>query len=117
MRQKFLIVRLFLVELLYAEHKEKDFYGDLVSDMTAGPCLVLCLAKENAIAAWREKLGPATNAAEEEPESLRARFPSGNFNAIHAATSPEAFEREKSILFGDEKAIALIKPDGIEKVS
>ena len=30
--------------------------------------------QENAIAAWRAQLGPAVNAEEEAPESIRAKF-------------------------------------------
>ena len=110
----------FLAEQLYEAHTEEKHYEALIGEMTAGPCLVLCLAKENAISAWRAKLGPAVDAAEEEPESIRGRFASGSssFNPIHAADSPEAFLRERSILFGeDQQAIAVIKPDGIQNVT
>ena len=106
------------MEKLYESHKEEGHFDALVQEMTAGPCLVLCLARENAISAWRDKLGPATNASEEAPESIRGRFVSGSVNAVHAADSPQAVEREQSILFGEEEqAIAVIKPDAISKVS
>ena len=49
----------------YAEHKGKPFFDDLVNEMSSGPMLVLCLAKENAISNWRNMLGP------KEKESLK----------------------------------------------
>jgi nucleoside diphosphate kinase len=64
-------------------------------------------------------LGPAVDAPTQSPDSIRGRFQStGNFNPIHATDSGESFLREESIFFGDdeEQAIAVIKPDGIEKV-
>ena len=44
-------------ELLYEAQKGADHFEALIEEMTSGPCLVLCLAKHNAIEAWREQLG------------------------------------------------------------
>ncbi|CBY41612.1 unnamed protein product, partial [Oikopleura dioica] len=104
------------VKMLYDSKKDEEYFDELVAQMTAGPCLVLCLAKIDAIKTWREYLGPAKNAAEEAPESMRARFESSEINPIHAADSPESVEAERSIIFkDDEEAIALIKPDAFEQ--
>lgn len=43
-----------LAEKFYAVHKERPFFGELVSFMTSGPVIVMALRKENAILAWRE---------------------------------------------------------------
>jgi nucleoside diphosphate kinase len=45
-------------EEFYADQRDKPFFGDLVTEMTSGPMLVLCLVKDNAIQAWRDMLGP-----------------------------------------------------------
>ena len=45
----------------YSEHFGKMFFAQLVTYMSSGPVLVLVLAGENAIARWREMIGP-TNA-------------------------------------------------------
>jgi len=57
----------------YAVHKERPFYGDLVSFMTSGPVQVQVLEGENAIAAHRDVMG-ATNPAEAAPGTLRKKL-------------------------------------------
>ena len=49
----------------YAEHKERPFYGDLVSFMTSGPVVVQVLEGENAVLAHRDLMG-ATNPKEQQ---------------------------------------------------
>ena len=36
---------MFPAETLYDAQKEEDHFETLISEMTSGPCLVLCLAK------------------------------------------------------------------------
>ena len=47
----------------YAVHKERPFYGDLVSYMSSGPIIAAILEKDNAVADFRKLIG-ATNPAE-----------------------------------------------------
>lgn len=47
-----------MAEEFYAEHKGKPFYPGLIEFMTSGPIVALVLAKEGAIKAWRELIGP-----------------------------------------------------------
>ena len=54
------------------------------------------------------------NAAEEAPESIRAKYSVGSFNAAHASSSDIDVEREEKLLFSQE-TLALIKPDAAEK--
>ena len=42
----------------YAVHKERPFYKDLVAFMSSGPVVVAALEGENAVAIWRELMGP-----------------------------------------------------------
>jgi len=42
----------------YAVHKARPFYGDLVRFMTSGPVVVCALEGDDAIARWRELMGP-----------------------------------------------------------
>ena len=55
----------------YAHHKEEPFFDDLIEYMTSGPIRALILVAEDAIAKWRNTLGPtdADEAIEEAPES------------------------------------------------
>ena len=49
----------------YEVHKDRPFYGSLVSFMTSGPCMPVILEKEDAVAALRKAIG-ATDPAEAE---------------------------------------------------
>lgn len=86
----------------YAEHKGKPFYDNLVGFMSSGPIVACCLAKTNAIADWRELMGPTNTfkAQEEAPDSLRARFGTdGTMNATHGSDSPASAMRELKFFF------------------
>ena len=81
-------------EGFYHVHKERSFFGELCEFMASGPIIVLCLEKENAIAAWRTLMG-ATNPANAEPGTIRRDFArSMQENSAHGSDAPEtaAFE-------------------------
>ena len=90
-------------EGFYAEHKERPFFGDLVSLMTSGPVVVQVLEGDNAIAKNRELMG-ATNPKEADAGTIRADFASSiDANAVHGSDSPESAEREVSYFFGADE--------------
>ena len=90
----------------YAVHKERPFYGDLVSFMTSGPVMVSCLEGENAILAHREVMG-ATNPADAAPGTIRADFASSiDENACHGSDAPETAKEEIAFFFGDDGVCA-----------
>ena len=81
-------------EGFYAVHKERPFFKDLVAFMTAGPVVLMCLERDNAIAHWRETMG-ATDPAKAEAGTLRKDFGASiDNNATHGSDAPEtaAFE-------------------------
>ena len=87
----------------YAVHKERPFYGDLVSFMTSGPVIVQVLEGENAIAKNREVMG-ATNPAEAAVGTIRADFASSiDENAVHGSDAPETAKAEIAFFFSDEE--------------
>lgn len=45
-------------EQLYVAQKDESHYEALIDHMTSGPSLILCLARDNAVEAWRELIGP-----------------------------------------------------------
>lgn len=58
-------------EEFYAEHKGKPFFDNLVEFMTSGPLKAMVLsAKADAVAKWREVIGPTSTdtAKESAPE-------------------------------------------------
>eukprot|EP01118_Nematostelium_gracile_P011717 TRINITY_DN4205_c0_g1_i2.p1 TRINITY_DN4205_c0_g1~~TRINITY_DN4205_c0_g1_i2.p1 ORF type:complete len:140 (+),score=44.37 TRINITY_DN4205_c0_g1_i2:73-492(+) len=86
----------------YKEHEGKPFFNDLIAFVTSGPAVALILSKENAIAAWRDFIGPTNpeKARAEKPESIRAKFGTdGTKNAAHGSDSEASFERESALLF------------------
>ncbi len=81
-------------EGFYAVHKERPFFGGLVAFMTSGPVVVMCLERDNAIAAWREIMG-ATDPAKAAPGTIRKLFATDiEKNVSHGSDAPEtaAFE-------------------------
>lgn len=90
----------------YAVHKERPFYGDLVSFMTSGPVMVSCLEGENAVLAHREVMG-ATNPADAAPGTIRADFASSiDENACHGSDAVETANEEITFFFGDDGVCA-----------
>lgn len=86
----------------YAVHKERPFYGDLVSFMTSGPVIVQVLEGENAIAKHRDVMG-ATNPAEAAPGTIRADFATSiDENACHGSDAPETAAQEIEFFFGQD---------------
>jgi len=85
----------------YAEHKERSFFGELVSYMTSGPVVAIKLSGEDAQPRLRQLVG-ATNPADATPGTVRYMYgKSLQENAVHASDSPESAARELKIIFGE----------------
>ena len=90
-------------EEFYAEHKERPFFGELVSFMTSSPVLLMGLRGENAVAKNREIMG-ATNPSEATAGTIRAEFgDSMGENAVHGSDSPESAQRELGLFFEEHE--------------
>ncbi len=88
-----------LAEKFYAVHKERPFFGELVSFMTSGPVIVMALRKANAIKAWRDLMG-ATDPLKSEPGTLRRMFGANvGSNATHGSDAPETAAQELGLFF------------------
>ena len=86
-------------EEFYAEHKERPFFGELVSFMTSGPVLLMALEGENAVLRNREIMG-ATDPKKAAPGTIRALFgDSVGENAVHGSDSTTSAARELNIFF------------------
>ncbi|XP_038057366.1 nucleoside diphosphate kinase 6-like [Patiria miniata] len=93
-----------IVEQFYAEHKGRFFFNRLVGFMSSGPISVHILAREDAIAKWREAMGPTKTfrAKHEVPDSIRARFGlTDTRNATHGSDSAETARKEMTFFFPD----------------
>ncbi|MFO7854484.1 MAG: nucleoside-diphosphate kinase [Paracoccaceae bacterium] len=83
----------------YAVHKERPFYGELVSFMASGPVVVQVLEGEDAVAKNREVMG-ATNPAEAADGTIRKEFAlSIGENSVHGSDSDENAAIEIAFFF------------------
>ncbi len=86
-------------EEFYAEHKERPFFGELVSFMTSGPVLLMALHGENAVSRNREIMG-ATDPKKAAPGTIRALYgDSVGENAVHGSDSITSAQRELNLFF------------------
>ncbi len=94
-----------LAKGFYAVHKERPFYGDLVSFMTSGPVVVSVLRGENAIAKNRELMGP-TNSEEAPAGTIRGDHGTDiERNATHGSDAPETAKVEIAYFFNASEII------------
>ncbi len=83
----------------YEVHKERPFYGELVSFMSSGPIYAAILEKDNAVADFRTLIG-ATNPADAAEGTIRNRFAKSiDANAIHGSDSDENAAIEGNFFF------------------
>ena len=93
-------------EAFYAVHRERPFFGDLVSFMISGPVVAQVLYGENAIQKNRDIMG-ATNPANAAPGTIRAEFAESiEANSVHGSDSPEAAAQEISFFFAEIEIVA-----------
>lgn len=84
----------------YAEHREKPFFGELVSFITSGPVVVAEVRGERAIEVLRTLMGP-TDPAGAPPGTIRGDFATIiTENIVHGSDSPTSAERELKLFFG-----------------
>ena len=90
----------------YAVHRERPFYGSLVTFMTSGACMPMVLEKADAVAALRTAIG-ATDPAQADAGTVRQLYAeSKERNAIHASDSDENAEREAGFFFASSEVLA-----------
>lgn len=83
----------------YAVHKERPFYGELVTYMSSGPIVAAVLTKDNAVADFRKLIG-ATDPSKAEEGTIRKLFAKSiAANAIHGSDSDENAEIEANFFF------------------
>ena len=83
----------------YGEHEGKPFFGDLVSFITSGPLVAMCVEGPDAVAAVRTLMGP-TNPITAPPGSIRGDYGLEiEKNLVHGSDSPESAARELALFF------------------
>lgn len=92
-------------QAFYEVHKERPFYGSLVSFMTSGKCMPIVLERADAVAELRRVIG-ATDPAQADAGTVRKLYAeSKERNAIHASDSDENAARESRFFFAETELI------------
>lgn len=112
-REGFIVTKLRMMQLtrkeaaeFYREHEGKPFFSNLLDYMTQGPIVAFEIMGADAVAKWREIIGPTDSsvARQEAPNSLRAQFGTDKTrNACHGADSVESAKREADFIFGAKR--------------
>ncbi|NNG07912.1 MAG: nucleoside-diphosphate kinase [Desulfobacteraceae bacterium] len=83
----------------YKVHEGKPFYESLTDFMSSGPCVVMVLEGEDAIARYRALMG-ATNYKEAEKGTIRREFATDiEKNVVHGSDSEETANFEIKYFF------------------
>jgi nucleoside-diphosphate kinase len=83
----------------YEVHKERPFYGELVSFMSSGPIVAAILEKDNAVDDFRKLIG-ATDPSKADKGTIRQLFAESiGANAIHGSDSAENAQIEGNFFF------------------
>ena len=92
-------------EGFYAVHKERPFFGELVSFMTSGPVVVQVLEGEDAVKRNRDIMG-ATNPAQAADGTIRKLFAESiEANSVHGSDSDENAAIEIAYFFKPEEIV------------
>jgi nucleoside-diphosphate kinase len=95
----------------YAEHKERPFFGELVSFITAGPTVQMVWEGPDAVAQVR-KMNGATDCKKADMGTIRGDFGlSLQSNMIHASDSVETAGREIALYFDALELWSYAMPD------
>ena len=90
----------------YAEHKDRPFFGDLVSFITSGPLVAMAVEGESAVEGMRQIIG-ATNPNTAAPGSIRADFGQTiGRNMVHGSDSKDSAQRELKIFFSANEFVS-----------
>lgn len=87
----------------YAVHKERPFFGELVSFVSSGPVILLALEKDNAVKAWRDLMG-ATDSRKADKGTIRNLYGTDiGKNATHGSDAAETAQVELALFFPELK--------------
>lgn len=90
----------------YAVHRERPFFESLTEFMSSGPCVVMVLEGENAIARYRELMG-ATNYKDAAEGTIRREFATDiEKNVVHGSDAPETASFEIGYFFNRLEIVA-----------
>ncbi|MEM4417186.1 MAG: nucleoside-diphosphate kinase [Nitrososphaerota archaeon] len=90
-------------ERLYAVHRGKPFYEDLIKTITSARVVLMVWEGRSAIEVVRKLIG-STDPVKAEPGTVRGDYGLDiTDNLIHASDSPESYQAEHSIFFTESE--------------
>lgn len=88
-----------MAERHYEEHRDKPFFGDLVSFITSGPVVAMVIEGEEVIAKTRTLMG-ATDPQQADPGTIRGDLAEIiTENLVHGSDSEASAKRELGLFF------------------
>ena len=92
-------------EKFYEVHKEKPFFGDLISYMTSEPVVVQVLSGDNCVDKYRSIMG-ATNPENAQDGTIRKLYALNvQENSVHGSDSQENAKIEINFFFNDDEIV------------
>ncbi len=90
-------------EEIYAVHRGKFFFKELIEFMTSGPIVAMIVEGDEAVKVMRIMVG-STDGRVASPGTIRGDYAlSPSQNVVHASDSLEAAEREIGVLFREDE--------------
>ncbi len=88
-----------VAEQHYGEHVDRPFFAELVTFITSGPLVAMCVAGADAIAGMRTLMG-ATNPIDAAPGSIRGDLATViGENIVHGSDGAASAARELELFF------------------
>src|SRR5262249_44389501 len=92
-------------ERFYAIHRERPFFGELVTFMTSGPVVVQVLEGENAVAKYRDIMG-ATDPAKAAAGTIRQTHANSiGENSVHGSDASDTAAKEIAQFFSENEIV------------
>jgi len=92
-------------ETFYAVHRERPFFGELVTFMISDPVVVQVLEGEGAIAKYRDVMGATDPAKAAEGTIRKAHALSIGENSVHGSDAPDTAAKEIAQFFSGNEIV------------
>jgi nucleoside-diphosphate kinase len=92
-------------ETFYAVHRERPFFGELVTFMISGPVVVQVLEGENAIARYRDVMGATDPAKAADGTIRKLHAKSVGENSVHGSDAPDTAGKEIAQFFSGNEIV------------
>ena len=92
-------------EAFYAVHRERPFFGELVTFMISDPVVVQVLEGEGAIAKYRDVMGATDPKKAAEGTIRKVHALSIGENTVHGSDAPDTAEQEIAQFFSGNEIV------------